>query len=299
MITDIHCCSKLVRLSSSLAHFPRILFNLCIYSCVRSAAYSTMSEDKRKPFTVFVEGNIGSGKTTFLKHFEQCPNTYIAAEPVEQWRDLKGHNLLELMYKDPSRWGLTFQTMVQKTMLDVHVQKCDEPIKLMERSIHSARHIFVENLFQQKIMSAPEYAVLDSWFEWISSNCDIHGDLIVYLKTSPEVVYERMKARARQEEHTVSLEYLQKLHVLHENWLIHKTIPGAALPPIVVVDANQNLDLMAPEFKRCQNLIFSHLKNQSPMKKLQSANLKDVPDILSSPSILNETEKNSVDLIAV
>lgn len=68
---------------------------------------------------------------------------------------------------------------------------------------------------------------------------------------------------------------------------------------IVVVDANQNLDLMAPEFKRCQNLIFSHLKNQSPMKKLQSANLKDVPDILSSPSILNETEKNSVDLIAV
>lgn len=43
----------------------------------------------------------------------------------------------------------------------------------------------------------------------------------VYLRTSPEIVYERMKKRGRSEESLVPLEYLQQLHELHENWLIH------------------------------------------------------------------------------
>lgn len=44
---------------------------------------------------------------------------------------------------------------------------------------------------------------------------------LVYLRTTPEVVYERMKMRGRSEESSVSLDYLKQLHDLHENWLIH------------------------------------------------------------------------------
>lgn len=46
-------------------------------------------------------------------------------------------------------------------------------------------------------------------------------DLIVYLRTSPEVAYDRIKKRARDEESCVPIEYLKDLHTLHENWLIH------------------------------------------------------------------------------
>lgn len=46
-----------------------------------------------KPFTVFVEGNVGSGKTTFLKHFAKY-EAMILAEPVDNWRNVCGHNLL-------------------------------------------------------------------------------------------------------------------------------------------------------------------------------------------------------------
>lgn len=42
----------------------------------------------------------------------------------------------------------------------------------------------------------------------------------MYLRTSPEVVYERMRKRARSEESCVSLKYLKELHSLHEKWLI-------------------------------------------------------------------------------
>ena len=58
-----------------------------------------------RPFTVVVEGNIGSGKSTFLSHFSsKQPEDQggedglvdILAEPVNKWRDVDGHNLLEV-----------------------------------------------------------------------------------------------------------------------------------------------------------------------------------------------------------
>jgi len=54
----------------------------------------------------------------------------------------KGHNLLDLMYSDPSRWSLLFQTYVQLTMLQNHCAKTDKPIKLMERSLLRCRQYF-------------------------------------------------------------------------------------------------------------------------------------------------------------
>lgn len=47
-----------------------------------------------KPFTVIVEGNIGSGKTTFLNYFNKKDNVCVLAEPVDMWRNCNGHNLL-------------------------------------------------------------------------------------------------------------------------------------------------------------------------------------------------------------
>lgn len=47
----------------------------------------------KRPFTIFVEGNIGSGKTTFLNHFSKY-DALILSEPVESWRNVCGHNML-------------------------------------------------------------------------------------------------------------------------------------------------------------------------------------------------------------
>ncbi|XP_046662374.1 deoxynucleoside kinase-like, partial [Homalodisca vitripennis] len=85
------------------------------------------------------------------------------------------------------------------------------------------RYCFVENLLRNNVLAPPSYAVLDEWFQWIVKNFDTHGDLIVYLRTEPEVVYQRMKARARTEEAQVPLEYLQQLHQMHDDWLLHKS----------------------------------------------------------------------------
>ena len=74
----------------------------------------TMPPEKvksKRPFTVAVEGNIGSGKSTFLEHFEKYSSQVeLLPEPVESWRNLGGHNLLQQMYEEPGRWSFLFQT---------------------------------------------------------------------------------------------------------------------------------------------------------------------------------------------
>lgn len=99
----------------------------------------SISKDSQRPFTVIVEGNIGSGKTTFLQHFNKFDDICVLAEPLELWRDCNGHNLLGLLYEDRKKWSFTFQSYVQLTMLEQHTKVTDRPIKLMERSIYSAR----------------------------------------------------------------------------------------------------------------------------------------------------------------
>ena len=105
-----------------------------------------------RPFTVIVEGNIGSGKSTFLDHYRNLSDFAVFQEPVDKWRDLDGHNLLELMYTDPRRHSYTFQSFVQLTMAQLHAAKTNKRIKMIERSLWSARYVFAENLLRSQKM---------------------------------------------------------------------------------------------------------------------------------------------------
>lgn len=57
-------------------------------------AIPKISAPKMQPFTVFIEGNIGAGKTTFLNHFRKYEDVCLHTEPVEKWRNVQGINLL-------------------------------------------------------------------------------------------------------------------------------------------------------------------------------------------------------------
>lgn len=61
----------------------------------------------------------------------------------------------------------------------------------------------------------------------------------MYLRTSPEVVYERMRKRARSEESCVPLQYLQELHKLHENWLIENNGYNVDVSGVVKTSINR------------------------------------------------------------
>ena len=70
---------------------------------------------------VYIEGNIGTGKSTFvdllqnhIKEFEKNERYQpkLIQEPVDEWMttfDADGKNILERFYEDQDRWSFTFQ----------------------------------------------------------------------------------------------------------------------------------------------------------------------------------------------
>jgi ABC-type transport system involved in cytochrome c biogenesis ATPase subunit len=54
-----------------------------------------------KSFTIIVEGNIGAGKTTLLDKLKDLPKVKTFKEDINRWKNLNGHNLLNLVYQDP------------------------------------------------------------------------------------------------------------------------------------------------------------------------------------------------------
>ncbi|AWP14498.1 putative thymidine kinase 2 mitochondrial [Scophthalmus maximus] len=212
--------------------------------------------EEKKP-VICVEGNIASGKTTCLEYFSKTSNIEILTEPISKWRNVRGHNPLALMYQDPERWGITLQTYIQLTMLDRHLSPVtSHPVKMMERSIFSAKYIFVENLFRSGKMPEVDHAVLSEWFDWITTNISIPVDLIVYLQTSPQTCHERLKQRCREEEKVIPLEYLESIHQLHEDWLIKGT--SSPLPaPVLVIPADHDLQKMLQQYEENRDKILA------------------------------------------
>lgn len=76
----------------------------------------------------------------------------------------------------------------------------------------------------------------------------------MYLRTDPEIAYQRIMQRGRFEEDSIKLEYLQSVHNLHEDWLINKK---HHLPcPVLTIDGNTDLSGMEPNYSLCEETIF-------------------------------------------
>lgn len=56
-------------------------------------------------------------------------------------------------------------------------------------NVHYFRNIFVENLYKDKLMAPPEYAVLDAWYKWLIGNVEIESDLISKYKKKKLLIF--------------------------------------------------------------------------------------------------------------
>lgn len=213
-----------------------------------------MYKSAKKPFTIIVEGNVGSGKTTFLKNFTNNENMQLVFEPFNKWENVNGYNLLKMMYEDFNSWSFTLQTYILLTMLQCHEIETDKPVKMMERSVYSARHVFIENLSRASILSKPEVAVLNEWYEWLLESGSCSVDLIVYLRTDPEVAFKRIKKRGRLGEKNLSLEHIQQINDIHEDWLFGKN-KSFCPAPVLTLNADKDIDTIKNEYLNLQGKI--------------------------------------------
>ena len=194
-----------------------------------------------------LEGNIGGGKSTFLRLIEQqIPQVSISLEPLHNWqKQVYGQSLLTNFYQEPKRWAYTFETLTLMCRVKEHLahQQDNNHITILERSIYSGYHCFAQNSYTQGFMTKLEWELYQQWFTFLAASCAPPRGFI-YLRVSPDVAYERSKKRNRYAEKNMSLAYLKQIHEQHEKLLIQKQgmLPELRNVPILTLDCNEEFE---------------------------------------------------------
>ena len=218
------------------------------------------------PPLLMVEGNIGAGKSTFLKILQDNLQIEAIFEPANKWQsDSEQENLLHLFYKDMKRWAYTFQsyafiTRIQ-SILEHQKNNSSDKVQILERSVYCDRYCFAKNCYESGLMTPLEWNIYKEWFSWLAETYAPRPSGFIYLKTDPNTCHSRMQKRSRSEESGVPLEYLKSLHSRHEDWLISQkeVSPYLANIPILVLDCNEefetNMTIQKQHIRRVQEFI--------------------------------------------
>lgn len=176
-----------------------------------------------------IEGTIGAGKTTFLKHFTP-PGSVIIKEPVDIWIneifvtiDESKMNLLDSLYKFPENliiiFGFQFLALVTKyyCLVSTKIDKDDKNLVYIDRSIKTDlvfKDVLCTNLqldkhdhfkdLNETCMVA--YQICE---KLLNSKFDFY---FIFLDVSPEVALTRIKKRGRIEEKNLSSSYVGQLN---------------------------------------------------------------------------------------
>jgi deoxyadenosine/deoxycytidine kinase len=182
--------------------------------------------NKNGKFIISIEGNIGSGKSTFLKLMRKKfkDDVKYIDEPVQDWLSVKtsdGRNLIENFYADKERYGYIFQNFAYITRIrrlyDAIINS-PEKIIITERSVESDRYLFAEMLEEDGYINKMEKECYDYWYNFLN----IEIDCFIYIKTDPENCMKRIVERMRPGEDLIEKEYIIKLDIKHDGWLMKK-----------------------------------------------------------------------------
>ena len=201
----------------------------------------------------FVEGNIGSGKSTFLKKLST--EFKVVQEPVDEWskmRNANGKNILEEFYEDPRRNAYLFQSIAFRSRVKNITDLKDADNVIVERSIYTDRMVFAEVCKEDGNINEIEWNDYTEWFDFVVKYIGFKPKGFIYLRTIPEKSHERITKRKRSGESNISLEYLKKLHQRHDKWLIDES---NVLVLDVTEDFESNPELLEKMIQKVRNFV--------------------------------------------
>ncbi len=174
--------------------------------------------------TICIQGNVGSGKSTLVRLLDETKSDrYVCMqEPVNVWSEyqMDGKNILEKFYEDRKAYAFPFQMMAFYTRMKAVRDLPKDRTIIMERSVETDKCVFAQMMIDEGSIDPICARIYNEWFSDLTKQIDNSSVINVYIRTPPEVCFQRVNRRARAGEEGISLEYLQRCHDLHDNWLM-------------------------------------------------------------------------------
>lgn len=180
-------------------------------------------------FVVQIEGNIGSGKSTFIEYIKDNLEKFHPSssglnikyifEPISDWQNVNGINLLELYYENPKRFAELFQTnaffTLLKSSLKINYEKID--LIIMERSLYSSIIFFCNLLLADNLITQEFYSIIMNAYQDFE-DIIIHPNIVIYFQIDNSditILKTNIQKRQRKGENIISIEYLKKLNNIY------------------------------------------------------------------------------------
>ncbi|MBW2972615.1 deoxynucleoside kinase [Candidatus Woesearchaeota archaeon] len=164
-------------------------------------------------------GNIGVGKTEFTQQVLKEPNRSLLlsflkkGEGVKTFQEMPERRLMGEFYQDKKRWAFASQMYFFTLRLGTLKRIRDFPgLAVEDRTIFEDKKVFGDTNYSMGHMHELEYYVYDQTYKEICKSFE-PPTLLVYLKINDiEVLRRRIMKRGRDEEKSISSEYLQRLN---------------------------------------------------------------------------------------
>jgi len=187
---------------------------------------------QQPPRYVVVEGPIGVGKTTLAKRLSQSFAADLILEQADE------NPFIKRFYQDP-------KTTALPTQLHFLLQRAKQIQALRQSDLFATCWVadfFLEKdrLFAELNLNRDELALYQQVYDNLALDAPV-PDLVIYLQAPVDVLLTRIKQRAREYEHTISSDYLQRIARAYTEYFYYYNAS-----PLLIVNAAE-IDLARGE----------------------------------------------------
>ena len=190
-------------------------------------------------FYLAMAGNIGAGKTTLTRMIAEHYHWEKYFEPVVE------NPYLDPFYTDMPRWAFHLQIYFLAKRFQSLLDISRNPHSVVQdRTIYEDVEIFASTLHRQGNMTDVDYQTYKDLFHDMVSFI-APPDLVIYLRTRPEVLVQRIMQRGRDSERNIPIGYLDQLNNAYESWITRYAVGHHVL--IIdseLYDPTENNDIM-------------------------------------------------------
>jgi len=208
-----------------------------------------------------VAGIIGAGKTTLTAELAK----QLLFEPV--FEPVNSNPYLKEFYEVIANEDKESQI---PAMMQIHLlgrryvlhQKCLFTNSVSDRVVYEDT-VFAKMLCDSGFINKKDFGTYVQLFQAMKHSL-MYPNVLIYLKTDPEVAYSRIKTRDRKAESKITIEYLKSLNEYYEEFI--ENIKQYC--PVHEIDWNGNLvpdsDEYSNQLRKIGNDVMSFLEHKNP-----------------------------------